>query len=61
MITDYVSSLFPDMTSFQLKEAASIYQKYGTPIEQAALVYGDCESSDIKFGRIASESMLTLL
>ncbi|KIJ62991.1 hypothetical protein HYDPIDRAFT_93630 [Hydnomerulius pinastri MD-312] len=40
-ITDYVSQLFPDMTSTQIQEAAYIYQNYGTPLEQAITVMGD--------------------
>ena len=42
-ITDYVSQLFPDMTSLQVQEAAYIYQDYGTALEQAITVMGDCE------------------
>ncbi|KAH0833389.1 Alpha/Beta hydrolase protein [Lanmaoa asiatica] len=40
-ITDYISQLFPDMTSLQVQEAASVYEDYGTPLEQAITVMGD--------------------
>ncbi|KAG6372175.1 Alpha/Beta hydrolase protein [Boletus reticuloceps] len=40
-ITDYVSQLFPDMTFLQVQEAASVYQKYGTAVDQAIMVMGD--------------------
>ncbi|KAG9316092.1 Alpha/Beta hydrolase protein [Chiua virens] len=40
-ITDYVSQLFPDMSSLQVQEAAYIYQDYGNALEQAIMVVGD--------------------
>ena len=46
-ITDYVSQLFPDMTYLQVQEAAHVYRNYGTALEQAITVVGDCESSNL--------------
>ena len=60
-ITDYVSRLFPDMTSFQVQEAASIYQEYGTSVEQAIMVMGDCESRSCKSGRSANNLMYSYI
>ncbi|KAH0833387.1 Alpha/Beta hydrolase protein [Lanmaoa asiatica] len=40
-ITDYISQLFPDMTSLQVQEGASVYEDYGTALEQAIMVMGD--------------------
>lgn len=43
-VTDYISQLFPDMTYSEVQEAALVYQGYGTALEQAILVNGDCKS-----------------
>ena len=43
-ITDYISQLFPDMTHFEVEAAAAVYADYGTAVEQAIMVMGDCES-----------------
>ena len=43
-ITDYISELFPDMMCLQVQEAAHVYQNYGTAVEQAIAVMGDCKS-----------------
>lgn len=50
-ITDYISQLFPDMTYSEVEGAAAIYQDYGTAVEQAIMVMGDCESFTVPFGR----------
>ena len=42
-ITDYISQLFPDMTCSEVDAAAAVYQDYGTALEQAIVVMGDCE------------------
>lgn len=43
-ITDYISQLFPNMSSLSVQQAALIYQEnYGTALEQAIMVMGDCE------------------
>ena len=46
-IADYVSRLFPEMTSLQVQEAASVYEEYGTPVEQAIMAMGDCEPCNL--------------
>ena len=48
-ITDYISQLFPDMTSTQVQEAAIVYENYGTAVDQAVAVMGDCEPSNFTF------------
>ena len=42
--TDYVSQLFPDMMYDQVQKATYVYQHYGTALEQAITVMGDCKS-----------------
>lgn len=43
-ITDYISQLFPDMTYPEVEEAATVYEGYGTALEQAIMAIADCES-----------------
>ncbi|KAH7906562.1 Alpha/Beta hydrolase protein [Hygrophoropsis aurantiaca] len=40
-ITDYVSQLFPDLTSVQVQQAAYLYSSFGSPLNQAYEVMGD--------------------
>ena len=60
-ITEYASQLFPDMTSLQVQEAAYIYQGYGTALEQAIMMTGDCEFKQLRIQEeMRSTPMLTL-
>ena len=60
MTTDYISQVFPDMSHLQVQRAANVYKHYGTPLDQAIQMMGDCESIDFKSGRNATKPISDL-